>query len=477
MECFTIHSDEIEGRLDPLFYHPKYLQLIHKIKNSKYEIKTVGAICKRIVDGPFGTQLKVEDYTTEGIPLIRVSDVKTGEIKGDNLVRISTEKHAKLKRSRVLPNDVVLTKAGAILGYSAVFPHNLKEGNITSHLVTITCKSEVNPYYLKTFFLSDIGKQQIYRWGNKSTRPELNTEEVKKILIPIPPLEIQNKIAEVMQFAYSQKKQKEAEAQKLLDSISDYLLEEFGIALPELKDKMFYLVDSENVKNNRMDSYYFQPKFNEVKKAVEKGKYESQLLKELTYEIISGQRPKGGVRQISEGVPSLGGEHVLSDGSIATQGLKFIPKDFHNLHLKSKIKKQDVIIVKDGATTGKVGIIPENYPFEDSNINEHVFLIRCKEILNPYYLFSFLKSQVGQVQINREVTGGTIMGIIKETMDNLKIPTPPLETQNKIAEEVKKRMSEAEKLKNEANRIIEEAKKEAEKMILGQLNNEAMKNR
>ncbi|MFH1702608.1 MAG: hypothetical protein ABIB41_04115 [Nitrospirota bacterium] len=186
MQCFTVLSNEIEGRIDPLFYHPKYLQVIHKLQKSKYEIKRIGDICSRIVDGPFGTQLKVEDYTTEGIPVVRVSNVKSGEISENNLVKISPEKHAELKRSRVLPNDVLLTKAGAILGYSAVFPSYLKEGNITSHLVTITCKPEVNPHYLKTFFLSNVGQEQIYRWGNKSTRPELNTEEVRKIFIPIP---------------------------------------------------------------------------------------------------------------------------------------------------------------------------------------------------------------------------------------------------------------------------------------------------
>jgi hypothetical protein len=43
-----------------------------------------------------------------------------------------------------------------------------------------------------------------------------------------------------------------------------------------------------------------------------------------------------------------------------------------------------------------------------------------------------------------------------------------LEIQNKIAAEVKRRISEAERLKAEANKIIEEAKKQVEGMILGQ---------
>ncbi|MCY6987220.1 restriction endonuclease subunit S, partial [Acinetobacter baumannii] len=49
----------------------------------------------------------------------------------------------------------------------------------------------MNPYYLSLFFKSEMGQSQIYQWGNKSTRPELNTGEVKKILVPVPPLNIQ----------------------------------------------------------------------------------------------------------------------------------------------------------------------------------------------------------------------------------------------------------------------------------------------
>lgn len=196
-------------------------------------------------------------------------------------------------------------------------------------------------------------------------------------------------------------------------------------------------------------------------------KEEIKKLNEISEKLLSGQRPKGGVGQIKKGIPSLGGEHVLSDGKIKTGGLKFIPEEFHKTQLKSKIMKKDILIVKDGATTGKVGIIPEDYPFEEANINEHVFLLRVKEEINPYYIFSFLKSELGQIQIDRDITGGTITGIIRETTENIKIPLPPLPIQNKIAEEVKQRMQKAEQLQKEAKEDLESVKVEVEKIILG----------
>ena len=49
----------------------------------------------------------------------------------------------------------------------------------------------------------------------------------------------------------------------------------------------------------------------------------------------------------------------------------------------------------------------------------------------------------------------------------VKIPIPPLPIQNKIAEEVKKRMQKAEQLQKEAKEELEKAKLEVEKIILG----------
>ncbi|MFN3910083.1 MAG: restriction endonuclease subunit S [Candidatus Anstonellaceae archaeon] len=53
------------------------------------------------------------------------------------------------------------------------------------------------------------------------------------------------------------------------------------------------------------------------------------------------------------------------------------------------------------------------------------------------------------------------------TINDLLIPLPPLEVQNKIAEEVKSRIQKAEQLQKEAKEELEKAKKEVENIILG----------
>ncbi len=466
MQRFVVQSDEIEGRIDPLFYHPKYLQVIHKLQKSKYEIKRIGDICSRIVDGPFGTQLKVEDYTTEGIPVIRISNVKSGEISENNLVKISLEKHAELKRSRVLPNDVLLTKAGAILGYSAVFPSYLKEGNITSHLVTITCKPEVNPHYLKTFFLSNVGQEQIYRWGNKSTRPELNTEEVRKIFIPIPSLETQNQIVDIMQSAYKQKKQKEAEAQRLLDSIDGYVLDELGIKLPEIKIKKCFLVWNNEVVQRLDPLYYSKDVFSFLKEF----SYEVKPLEGITYYLKTGFAAGNSQQEaVNEGIIQIRPTNIDDIGLLRFDKNIYLKKEYLDKKNDDLLQKGEVLFNNTNSQelVGKTSFFDLEGQYFCSN---HITRIKVNEdFVSPTYLWIILNIyQKAKIFFNLCTNWNNQSGVNIELLKTVQIPLSPLRIQNKIAEEVKRRISEAKRLKGGASKVIEEAKKQVEEMILGE---------
>ena len=84
--------------------------------------------------------------------------------------------------------------------------------------------------------------------------------------------------------------------------------------------------------------------------------WEYRSLRDLVGSPISGSRPAGGVREDTEGVPSLGGENVLAEGGMTYRVLKKIPHQFYALMSKGKLRNGDVLINKDGAQTGKVGL-------------------------------------------------------------------------------------------------------------------------
>jgi hypothetical protein len=134
----------------------------------------------------------------------------------------------------------------------------------------------------------------------------------------------------------------------------------------------------------------------------------------------------------------------------------------------------DILIAKDGATTGKTAIIDDSFPFLDDSKNppepraifsEHVFRLRVKEGVNPYYIHAFLNSELGQLQLETVTSGGAQGGITKEFVDNIYIPLIDKAAQEKAAKFWVKRINEALELHRRYIDCTEETKKQVDKII------------
>ena len=183
-------------------------------------------------------------------------------------------------------------------------------------------------------------------------------------------------------------------------------------------------------------------------------KWDEINLKDLIITIESGKRPKGGA--VIDGIPSLGGEHINSNGgfNIQREKLKYVPIDFYNKMKTGIIKKEDILVVKDGATTGKIAYIDKDFPLNEACINEHVFILRTNAKIESKFLSYYFRSDLGQKNILNDFRGATIGGISKEFI-NFKIRFPNIETQKKIVEVLEKAEKALEKRK-EANRLLDE---------------------
>ena len=146
-------------------------------------------------------------------------------------------------------------------------------------------------------------------------------------------------------------------------------------------------------------------------------------------EFESGSRQKGGA--VSSGIPSIGGEHIDAEGNIRFDRMKYVSEDHFQGMKKGILKKRDVLIVKDGATTGKAGFFPHDL---SAAVNEHVFILRARESVDPYYLYSIVRSNVFQESLKPFIKG--IIGGISLEVRQVQIPLPPLEAQQEIVAEI-----------------------------------------
>ncbi len=154
-------------------------------------------------------------------------------------------------------------------------------------------------------------------------------------------------------------------------------------------------------------------------------------LSKIIQKLESGSRQKGG--SVDSGVISIGGGHLSNNGSFKWDKKEFISEEFFLKMKGGKVEYQDILIVKDGATTGKTSFVDDSFPYKNAAINEHVFKLKIDQNqANPKYVFYFLYSQKGTEQILNDFRGATVGGISRGFIDKAKIPLPDLETQNKI---------------------------------------------
>lgn len=189
-----------------------------------------------------------------------------------------------------------------------------------------------------------------------------------------------------------------------------------------------------------------------MEKQLPKNWVEVQLI-DILEVLENGSRPKGGVQGILEGVPSFGGEHLNSNGGFKLGNLKYVPNSFAEKMNRGRIKQNDILIVKDGATTGKTSFVDNDFPFDLAFVNEHVFICRTFSNLNSKSIFYFLFSKIGFDRIMDNFTGSAQGGINQKFACNTLIPLPPLAEQNRIVTKLDALFLQLEAIKNSMDNV------------------------
>ena len=182
------------------------------------------------------------------------------------------------------------------------------------------------------------------------------------------------------------------------------------------------------------------------------GWVESTLV-EVIVALESGSRPRGGVRGIAEGIPSIGGEHLNYNGGFNFNSVKYVPHQFAASMNRGQIQINDILVVKDGATTGKTAFVDSTFPFKQAVVNEHVFICRPTTQIIPEFLFRFLSSKDGQERILENFKGSAQGGINQTFAANTEIPLAPLSEQKRIMAKVEKLLAKVDASRTRLEKI------------------------
>ena len=157
-----------------------------------------------------------------------------------------------------------------------------------------------------------------------------------------------------------------------------------------------------------------------------------------------------------EGVPFVSAEAVSNgNGKIDFARIRgFISEEFYEECCKKYIpRRDDVYMVKSGATTGRVAIVDTDTRF---TIWSPLAVFRAREYcILPRYLFYTIQAQYYQEQVERNWTFGTQQNIGMRALERLKIILPPLVTQEEIVNVLDERRTHLDDVASNLRKQIE----------------------
>lgn len=141
------------------------------------------------------------DELEDGVPIVRPVDLNSNYYVYKNGLKRTTEAISNSYKRTILRGDELLLCVRGTTGVMGLATEELKGGNVTRGITPLYFKEGFNRIYLLGAFLSDDVQAYIKDNTVGSTLKGINMERVRKIQIPIPPIEIQNKWEEVFKQA------------------------------------------------------------------------------------------------------------------------------------------------------------------------------------------------------------------------------------------------------------------------------------
>ena len=147
--------------------------------------------------GPFGSALTKGIFVKEGYKVYEQRNAIYDDHTLGNYF-ITKEKFEELKSFIVKPKDLIISCSGATLGRIAEIPEGAREGIINQALMRVTLFQIGirNDFFIK-LFRSPFMQINIFgqAWGTAIPNM-VELDEIKKILIPLPPLAVQQRIVQ-----------------------------------------------------------------------------------------------------------------------------------------------------------------------------------------------------------------------------------------------------------------------------------------
>ena len=358
----------------------------------------LGDICNLVA----GFAFKSKDFGDHPNKVVKIADIQPPVVNTNELVGVDLSNYDTVKLSKYLVSkgDYVLAMTGATIGKLGRITDDV-EAYINQRVLTFRPnESIVDKDYLYYQLCSlNFNKYILNHIDSETAQPNISAGSVGGFEISLPPLEEQRRIA--------------------------------GI-LGAIDDKI-----ENNRRINTNLELQAQALFDNL---MSNSNLEYKLIADIDHIIETGRRPKGGVANITSGVPSIGAENIKGLGKYDYSKTKYITAEFAETLKKGIIKGYELLIYKDGGKPGyfipNFSIFGEGFPYDNMTLNEHVFLLDFGNKGYNFFAYFYMQTEEVMKYLNAQGSKAAIPGINRNDVENISIPTIENEAVKEFCERI-----------------------------------------
>ena len=414
----------------------------------------VGAKQKNaIVDGPFGSNLKLSDYVADGtVPVLTTKNLSG---KYDDLRYVRHEKFEELKRSAVYPNDILVAKIGSC-GKTGIYPANMPPAIIPANLLKVTLNDRFDKKYVFHYFNSPFFQRALKTIIRASAQPAFGVTSFRRLPLPIAPLSDQLAVVAELEKQFSRLDEAVANLQRVKANLKRYKASVLKDAvegrlvpteaeLARREGRAFETGEQllERILEERRDQWKGRGKYREpaapndvVSFSLPEG-WSLGTLDQLHLQIadVDHKMP----RAVDVGVPYVSTKDFFGDEGINFKGAKRIStEDFEALCRKVRPENGDILLSRYG-TIGEVRLVTTDEPFQASY--SVAILKPVREQIPVSFLATVLRSDVVISQIKRDVRATAQPDLGLAHIRQFVVPIPPIGEQKRIVAETDRCLS------------------------------------
>jgi type I restriction enzyme S subunit len=373
---------------------------------------------KKITEDIFyGITAKTVEKDT-GLRMLRTTDIKNYSVDWNNLPFCEiTEKRNAVSKYLLKKGDLIVVRAGTV-GVSVLVERDFDNIIFGSYLIKVKLKSDVDPKFIHYFFQSSLYWRHLQK-AQGSTMKNINLPLLSSLQIPLPPLEEQKAIAQILS-TVDKAIQKVDEIIAKTELLKKGLMKELltgRIRVEEKDGKIVFRKETEFKEDSKIGKI---PKDWEVVKIkdlffVETGTTPSTRKKEYWENGIINWFTPTDLSKLEGKITIKSSERKITEKALKETNLALLPKNS--------------IIISTRAPVGYVAVLEEPGTF---NQGCKGLISKDTNRLSPqFYCYYLLYTK----HILQNLSGGsTFKELSKDRLENLIVPYLKLEEQQRIAE-------------------------------------------